>query len=670
MNNQQEDTHDEYFEFDEVSIESFGISGIQRLLGNVRITEENKIIKISGISVRALFLDIRKHYQTSKINSNLFINVKSSSLALNSFFAIEFKYIIDSLYKVTSTQLGKRTYAKLINEMNINTWIGRLNKETPSIFNMDKVKEIKYSLLKHQASFIQYYDKIVPRYGLRGLLMAAEPGAGKTLTSIAIACAYEAEHVIVISPKNAVFKVWEGTLKNDMAVEQTTWVSASGEPLPFINNCRWYIFHYEALEKAVELANTIRNKKCTIILDESHNLNDMKSLRTQRFIDLCQLMNRSIVVELSGTPMKAIGFEAIPLIKAIDPLFTDTAMDSFRKMYGKDAKKAIEILANRLGIIMYKVSQEEAKIPQPVEHDIKVKVPDADRFLLKTIKDNMVNFVKERTEYYKAHKARFEYDYNEAMNIAKPIVGGTDQWDDYNLYIEKFRKHGYDQFLDKDKSVFCNNYELGVIMPVLPPDVRRRFKDARSVIKYVDLKIRGECLGTVLTKARSECNIALSNAFNFSEIIDNSEKKTLIFTSYVNVVKSTQERLKADGYEPLVVHGEVNHELPQIVKKFAEDENANPLIATYQSLSTAVPLIMANSVILLNAPFRVHEKAQTVARANRLGQDKTVHVYNLFLDTGTEPNISTRSLDILKWSEEQVNLIMGFDNNIDVGVEV
>lgn len=107
---------------------------------------------------------------------------------------------------------------------------------------------------------------------------------------------------------------------------------------------------------------------------------------------------------------------------------------------------------------------------------------------------------------------------------------------------------------------------------------------------------------------------------------------------------------------------ETNNNLPQIVKRFDEDENINPLIATYQSLSTAVPLIMANTLILLNAPFRIHEKEQTVARANRLGQDKTVQVYNVFLDTNGEPNISTRSLDIMEWSKEQVNVIMGFKN--------
>lgn len=646
---------------------------IHRMIGMVSVKEQNDIVTIEGVSVERLFHDIKSYFSTSKVASNLFRTAKGNKVTLHSFFLIDFEYIVRILANLPKTRLGKRTYIKIKEELKLNTWIGRLEKDLPSIFNLEKLNEIKYGLLKHQKEFIDYYDKIIPRYGLKGLLLAADPGLGKTISSIAVACCYEAENVIVISPKNAVFRVWESTLKNDMAVPQTVWVQASGQPMPSPNNNRWFVFHYESLDKAIELANMIKDRKTAIILDESHNLNDMKSLRTERFVNMCNSLPKAIIVELSGTPMKALGFEAIPLIKAVDPKFNDECMVSFRKMFGKDALRATDILANRLGIVMYKVSKEETDVKPLEEHYINVKVVDEDRFLLSTIRTTMVAFITERTNYYQSRFPAYERTYEnclkefeEAVFRNKPF---SPEYEKYNRFVKIVREKKYTRETFADYTVYCTKYEKTVIEPALRPERRKAFRDAKSVVKYVELKIRGEALGTVLSKARMECNKAIVDAFDFTEIIDNAEKKTLIFTSYVDVVKATEAKLSNQGYKPICVYADTNSNLPQLISKYGSDENINPLIATYQSLSTAVPLTMANVVILLNQPFRIHEKEQAMARANRLGQDKQVRVYNVLLDTGNEPNISTRSMDIMEWSRQQVNAIMGFENDIDVGIE-
>jgi hypothetical protein len=115
------------------------------------------------------------------------------------------------------------------------------------------------------------------------------------------------------------------------------------------------------------------------------------------------------------------------------------------------------------------------------------------------------------------------------------------------------------------------------------------------------------------------------------------------------------------GFIPCMVYGGTNSEVTSIITKFERDPDINPCIATYQSLSTAVPLIVANTVILLNQPFRDHEWDQAVARVDRIGQDSQVYVFEILLDTGVEPNISTRSKDILLWSKAQISAIMGSD---------
>jgi hypothetical protein len=57
---------------------------------------------------------------------------------------------------------------------------------------------------------------------------------------------------------------------------------------------------------------------------------------------------------------------------------------------------------------------------------------------------------------------------------------------------------------------------------------------------------------------------------------------------------------------------------------------------------------------------------QAIARAWRIGQDEQVYVWHMVLDTGDIPNISTRTNDILRWSKEQVDSIMGFKSDMEL----
>jgi SNF2 family DNA or RNA helicase len=103
--------------------------------------------------------------------------------------------------------------------------------------------------------------------------------------------------------------------------------------------------------------------------------------------------------------------------------------------------------------------------------------------------------------------------------------------------------------------------------------------------------------------------------------------------------------------------------LTSIVHRFEKEKDLNPLVATYASLSTAVPLIMADTMIIINPPFRQYIMDQTVARIHRLGATTQTRIFNILLDTGTEPNISTRTINIMQWSKDQVSAILGIETS-------
>ncbi|MFO5701743.1 hypothetical protein ACLBSN_31730, partial [Klebsiella pneumoniae] len=90
------------------------------------------------------------------------------------------------------------------------------------------------------------------------------------------------------------------------------------------------------------------------------------------------------------------------------------------------------------------------------------------------------------------------------------------------------------------------------------------------------------------------------------------------------------------GMHPAVVYGKTNDNLPQIISRFEKDPKLNPLVATYASLSTAVRMTMADTMVTINSPFRHYILEQAIARIYRKGQDSQTVVYQCTLDTEDE----------------------------------
>ena len=490
-----------------------------------------------------------------------------------------------------------------------------------------------------------------------------------TISGISVAEVTGADNVIVIAPNNAVENVWAKTLANDMTVDTPHWVSRNRDKVPVPKNCKYFLFHYEDLPTAIIMVNRgiIKGKIC-VILDESHNFNDPKSQRTQRFETLCKLSKSQDIVYSSGTPIKAMGADMVPLLRVLDPLFTEEVEARFKRIYGKNAAKANDMLANRLAVISYKVPKSEFMIDKPIEIPVPIKIANGEYYTLDAIKVRMQEYINQRVKFYKEHEAEYTETYFRCLKVAEPLFTKEQKIDykEYQEYISFFRKYGFDSRTDGPKALFCNKFEKEAVNPVLSNEDKKLFKDAKSVYKYVGLKIRGECLGNVLGRERIAANVEIARVLNYPEFIDNAEKKTIFFSSHTEVVNEVIARTNKLGYRPLMVTAETNHMLKQIVQKFDTDPKANPLAATYQSLSTAVPMTAANVIVAMNTPFRIHEMEQAIARSWRLGQDKTVYVYFCTLDTGDKTNITTRSADIMSWSKEQVDQIMGYSSRDDL----
>jgi hypothetical protein len=521
-------------------------------------------------------------------------------------------------------------------------------------------------------------DHVDGRGGLRSdsLLLHGTPGTGKTYTGTALMHQLGVDVTVIVCPKSTLHNPWTVWLREAFKTRKVAfWSSDSGIALPrSLKGTQYVVCHYEALPNLVSNTASFKGLNVGVILDECHNFNDPDSLRTKSFIQFCKDVEAQNVLWMSGTPVKAMGSEVIPLLRCIDPLFTVDAELRFRQVFGLNSTRALNILSNRMGIVSYTVAKSEVVAGAPIQEVIRIQIPNAERFTLETIAEEMRVYAEKQMAYYQSILPATLKTYGKHLETHAKTLR-TDQqrqaFAEYQRTVAILRKH-YDLRFFAAEMKLCTTYELTKILPTLTQDDAREFKDIRSIVKYPQLKVRGECLGRVLGRRRIDCHVAMLPYCNLPFYIDGSLKKTLIFTSFVEVVTAAQELLTKAKYKPLLVYGEttkVDQGVAKIVKQFTDSKEYDPLVATYNSLSVGVPVLAANTVLCLNAPWRPHELEQAISRSFRKGQDQQVYVYHFYLDTGQAPNISTRSKDVMKWATEQVDAIMGTSAPTSAGLE-
>jgi SNF2 family DNA or RNA helicase len=674
-------------------------SVLNTLIGNVQVTVKNDIYTINGFDGNNLIDEMRRAWSTSKLGKEMFTSVGKFSISFRKFFLIDVVYTFESMINNKKTRINKRALIKALTELYQIDFIKRIKSndvKIPDRLDFKQLDKLKISLYPHQIEYLERYNEFTPKYQLNGHLANVHVGGGKTILGLSLITCAKKDVGICVVPMRAIHDAWITDIENIFKKPVKHWNSLSKEPIP--TDADFYLIHYEALEKYMPFfLEHFSNKNVGVVIDECHNFNDIKSNRTNSLIKLCKSLNVKDVLWMSGSPFKATGIEMVPLLRTIDPLFDSKSEEAFIKIYGKSKTRALEILSNRINIVSYRIENEKTKNGEKIG-DIKlnqyradVKLKNGNEYTLPVIKVKMQEFIKERAKFYKENSKKYENDFHEAVAYYRDTLKNKVDIERLNQYLDdiEYIRREYDPAKDKQLVITINKFEKNIIGSTLPSELRKRFYKAKSVYKYVDLTIIGEALGTVLGKTRTQCNVDLANNLDnlflvskddntyssrtsLVEIINRAHKKTILFTNFVEVVHTVSKNLINAGFRPLLVYGDTNKNLTAILDQFNHDDDANPLIATFQSLSTAVRLTTANTVVMLNTPFREHDYRQAYGRAFRLGQSDDVDVIDIFLDTGDVPNISTRSKEILETAAETVAIMLGvkkYDVHTSVGIE-
>lgn len=669
---------------------------------NVEVDPVSNKVTITGLRFLYVCRDLEK-YTGAKMLYSILDSVSYSRLRFSMFYLPDFYHAINTLLTNPKFKRRIRSGRELLairTELEKIPLVANIKKiQSTDPIDIPKIDKSKLDKIFRGIKLFDYQDKFIDDciwksklLGLKGYLLDAGAGLGKSINSVALMEILDIDTIIVICPKKAVNDVWDETINRIYSEPQSYSMSfpvlhGSSRPAGFDINDRFIVCHYEAIGKLNEYLDSIKipNKRYSIVLDESHSMNSHDSERSIQFRLLNEKINPEFCLWMSGTPIKALGTETLTMFATIDKLFDKSVYKSFLKVFGISGVYATSVMANRLQLVRSEIKTKGSGVEQ-YTHKIKVSLKNGGDYTLKTISSKMIDYVKERKAYYQKNAKQYEIDFFNGIEAYRSrVVRGRGDTNIFRADLEdylmkaKTLHEGYIPTDPKHKQyvLYCNYYEDKVIIPLLPNDVKKIFRKAKSVYKYVDLTIMGEALGNILGKSRSRCNADIVKQLvtdakvitedgetyqsNLPDIIRNAQAKTIIFTDYVEVVKETEYQLKLNGFTPISIFGETTsgNGLAIQTKLFKESPEINPLITTFKTLSEAVPLTEANRVIFLNLPFRSGTYEQAVKRANRIGQTLDVDLFEVTLDTGEEPNISTRNEDILKWSEEQVALILG-----------
>lgn len=620
------------------------------------ITDKGLYVTISGFPVQWFENRLRREYKTTKISHFIeAIGIRmwgKQKIQVHKFFLPELIYLLSKF----------RAPHALRDDIINNTWIKSMYETTVS----DRVsfsrlnKDVDVKLLPWQEQFIRDYDVMKNRCQLRGMILSLDCGLGKTITALSLMKSIGMEKVVIFAPKSTLINVWVDHIDRFFRTKQKCWVvNAPNNP----SNADFYIFNYESMDKIYDVIGDIKKKgKVGVIVDESHNFLRLGSNRTQHLIKLRDELETNDIVLMSGTPVKAVGVEIMPLLRVIDGYFDEAAQAIFAKAFGVNTLIATDILHARMNMIMYRKTKEEVlSLPEKHETDMLVKLKNGDKYTIENVKKDLQTYSEARNNYHAKMMPEYQRHWNECISflVAHKVIGKSPELKRYLDTVHFLIKHGYNRFDQRliDDVMWANKYEKDVLMPAMTNEMRKRFQACKSAIKYLDMKIQGEVLGYLGT-LRAEMTSAILDAVNLQELIDGVVKKTIFFTSFVDTVEQADQKLKSLGYTPCLVYGKTSKDVPSLLKQFRTDKKINPLVATMQTLSTGVTIVEANQAIFINRPWRDADYKQASDRCYRIGQDTECFITTLTLDTGEKPNLSTSMKDILDWSKEMSTAIV------------
>lgn len=623
-------------------------------------TLSNRIISYYGDkSIENLFLKkynaiSYKKYLRKRISKS---EIKVDYLYVPEFFALE---LID-LFETLAKRYHDKSYHTMATQLYKESWVSKadVRQNEVQLLETSPLADLSLTLTQYQIEFIQRYPKLKAYLNLNGYILAFVQGLGKTLTAIGLSVCLKKEHVYIVCP-NTLKENWALEIKKyykkyeeDPILWREEVFICSDKPASFnAEKVRFIITNNESIGKAFPYIIEGDN---LMILDESHNFRNLQGKRVAELMELRDRLKCKDLLVMSGTPIKAAPAEIVPALMLIDPSFTLEAAKVYSKAFKLNNSLGTSLVQDRFGKIMYRKEKDELPgLPEKRVSNITVAIKNSEIYVMDYVKGLIVT--------------RFQQLYKDALlendDLRKKFLSLVNKYStsteiDKSKYINWVIKtvntersmalHEIDQeFMDTYLDTFVRpNLQNKIDYDIL--------RDLEKKFLRMDLHCMGVAIGEILPKYRRDMFIAMyeENKQMFYDKINNSEKKTIIFSQFRDVVEYIEKDLNNHDIGTVTISGKVvNKDRMNALIEFKENDMIRVMVATSQTLGTGVTLVEANQMFFFGPPWRSTDFEQCSDRIHRIGQTVPVSIYTVLLNTGTTLNLSTRMDSILQWSKE------------------
>lgn len=606
-------------------------------------------------------------------------NIASGILEIYGFFLPELEALFRRLLEFPGTynlnMYNIKTVVDMIEDIKKSHEVKRESIDYSKIKN-----HMRYDIMDIQKIAFERYSEVKSHFAYKGFLLDADTGTGKTSMSVSLAKGVGADIIIVIAPKNIVTDMWLNAIANNpdgsesrelvLKKPEAVWTPIADIPKhPLVSNeykdQSFIIVSYETMDKIYNILHMIKNKKIAVIIDEWHSFADKDSKRSTLLTTLIKDINSEDNILMSGTPVKESPTELGLMLKLLDRRFLPHIEKRFYDLYRNPGEFLTGILPERYKVYSVKISKKDLKLPPLVTEYIPIVMPNGNEFTLDAISVKLNSYIKQRVKELEENMEYYKTVYQDLYLVAKERLKKDIPLDDFIKYEKDFeyiqiyyKKRTLNMYPDLIKRV--NAFEAK-LMKVLEGQDKRRFAEAKAIVKYLLLKVRGDALANVIMKERIRCHAEMTKYNDYNNIAMSTLKKVLVFSGYIDVCDSAYASIVKGKHKAVRMYGEYLVDFSANLRNFKNMDNIKFAVATYKSLGTGIPVTEANIVLIGDTPFRMYIYDQAIARVWRLGQESPVTIYINKLETNGVKNINDRNVDIITFFAEEVKKITGYE---------
>ena len=632
---------------------------------------------LRGISAQTFVSDVARIYRyelnpEDSRKNKLFFNftvsgvlLKQASIIFNKYFALDVYFIIEKLYDITRRGVYKDALDVLLAERDVGKYF-----EKPLSLPGDAVKkmgELPVKLFDFQERFIFSYYNARKKLGLDGFILSYLAGGGKTFTAIATSYIFNLCPAIITAPKSTLDGWKKSIIKmyGNKIEENEVHIIHEYNPRREKKKWKFMICNYERIEEAHSYSEYAVSKPVALFIDEAHNFRNMKANRVQSLINVKESLGIHDVIAISATPIKSLSVELVPILRLIDPNFTEEAQAIFTRIYSRMNYDTItgSIIKNRLSIYMERYTDNSSlNLPPLEQYNVYVKLKDPEPFLIETVKNNVYKYVQEHLADARGN-VRPNYEKIKQM-LEHPVFSNTIDSEEIKKYLRLVLLK-IEQPLDKEaieSMDWIKSFEKNELKSASPQMAKEITELRKRAVYYVAILL-GKAMGIFFIQGKIKLLIQMvaENTEELIRIIKNSEMKTIMFATFAQPLEPIRNLLEKAGVGCVLHVGGMD--VRETMGEFANNPQKMVFLATSQSVGTGTDGLQnyANQIIFLNTSYRYVDVEQNIARVHRKGQPaKVVRIYFMHLDTGETHNILERENEILEWSRAVVRLAIAY----------